>query len=174
MQKLSVCLSAEEVWCVCLYENLCILATIYSSRSTHILPSVILVLAYLIQIIRPTIISWEDSRNRYFYFFCLCVQFNYDHIDVMIFDKIFYIRCTSWFDAWSMIIVKLQLRGCFFIFLAPAGHYPNPVPNPAGQSLPLTNLTWPKIGINFIIFHNPYKQHFTRRYPGSIFLCLLS
>ena len=41
-----------------------------------------------------------------------------------------------------------------------AGYYPNPFSNPVGQSLPLINLTWPKISINFIIFNNPYKQRY--------------
>ncbi len=38
------------------------------------------------------------------------------------------------------------------------GHYPNPMPNPAGQSYPLLNLTCPKLSIKIIIFNNPYKH----------------
>ncbi len=36
-------------------------------------------------------------------------------------------------------IIERKFKGCFFLFLAPeggshpAGHYPNPLPNPAGQ-----------------------------------------
>ncbi len=51
-----------------------------------------------------------------------------------------------------------------FLFLAPvwgstpAEPYPNPFSIRVGQSKPLLNLTWPKIGINFMIFNNPYKN----------------
>ncbi len=45
----------------------------------------------------------------------------------------------------------------------PAGPYPNPFPNPEGQSLSLLNLPRPKISINVITFNNPHKQHFTRK-----------
>ena len=54
--------------------------------------------------------------------------------------------------------------GGVFPFLAPmgtpnpAGPYTDPFPNPAGQSLPLLNLTCPKLSINSIIFNNPKVQ----------------
>ena len=49
------------------------------------------------------------------------------------------IRCTYWFDVGSRIIEN-YLEGVFFLFLGPsvssnpAGPYPNPFPNPVGQS----------------------------------------
>ena len=67
-------------------------------------------------------------------------QVNYNkHKSKYSFFLIFGIRCTFWFNARSRIIEN-NLRGWFFLFLAPvvgcnpAGHYPNPFPNPAGQS----------------------------------------
>ena len=54
-------------------------------------------------------------------------------------DYFFLIRGTFWFDAGSRIIEN-NLRGCFFLLLAPVGDskpvgpYPSPFPNPAGQS----------------------------------------
>ncbi len=61
-------------------------------------------------------------------------------------------------------IIENKLWGQFLLSLAPAGgscpsvYYPNPFPNPAGQSYPLINPTWPKIFMNFIIFNNTYLQ----------------
>ncbi len=82
------------------------------------------------------------------------------------------IWCTSRFNAGSRIIEN-NLRRTFFLFLAPAegsnseGPYSDPFSNPAGQSLPLLNLTCPKISINLNIFNNPWKQHFTRKCTRS-------
>ncbi len=73
----------------------------------------------------------------------------------------------SRFNAGSRIIENNFIER-FFLLLAPAGGlnpaspYPNPFPNPAGQSYSLLDLTCPKISINSIIFNNLYKQHFTR------------
>ena len=52
-------------------------------------------------------------------------------------------------------LLKIISEGCFPISSPCDGPYSYPFPNLAGQSLPLLNLTCPKISINFIIFDNP-------------------
>ena len=59
------------------------------------------------------------------------------------------IRCTSWFNA-GYSIIENNLRGYFFVSI-----------------MYLLNLTCPKITINYIIFNNFNKQHFTRKYTRS-------
>ncbi len=86
-------------------------------------------------------------------------------------QKIIWIRCTPRFNAGSRIIDN-KLKGYYFLFLTQAGVLNLWVPilafaNPAGQSLPLLNLTWPKLGINFIIFNSPYKQNFSIGFTWS-------
>ena len=65
-------------------------------------------------------------------------------------------------------LLKISWEGVFLAFppvggFNPARPYHNPFPKPAGQSLPLLNLTWPKININLNIFHNPLSNIL----PGS-------
>ncbi len=48
--------------------------------------------------------------------------------------------CTFWINA-GYRIIENNVRGCFFLFLAHAGSYPNPFPNSAGHGKPLLNLT---------------------------------
>ncbi len=96
-----------------------------------------------------------------------------------IFHQKLWIKCTFWFNAGSWIIENIIERVFFSLFLDPVGSfnpvmpYPNHFPYPAGQSLPFLDLTCPKVNIMFIIFNNPYKQHFTRKCTRSKSLILI-
>ncbi len=120
----------------------------------------ILVIIFLCTLNLPTFLVYRVSVNVYFLLYLIII--------------ICLIRCTSRFKAGSRIN-ETNFVFCF-LFLAPvggfyhAGPYPNNFPNLAGQSKALLSLTCHKIIINFIIFNNPYKQHFTRKCTRSNFL----